>query len=61
MRERISRLVFVDALTLFDGEKVADILPHSTSVADGVTLRPSPEDVANRMFADLNPKMRLGP
>jgi hypothetical protein len=24
MRERISRLVFVDALTLFDGEKVAD-------------------------------------
>src|SRR6201993_4482972 len=26
MRERISRLVFVDALTLFDGEKVADIL-----------------------------------
>ena len=27
MRERIDRLVFVDALTLFDGEKVADILP----------------------------------
>ena len=58
MRERISRLVFVDALTLFDGEKVADILPHSTSVSDGVTLRPSPEDVANRLFADLDPKMR---
>src|SRR6476659_6075690 len=56
MRERISRLVFVDALTLFDGEKVADILPHSTAVADGVTLRPSPEDVANRLFADLDPK-----
>ena len=58
MRERISRLVFVDALTLFDGEKVADILPNSTSVADGVTLRPSPEDVANRLFADLDPKTR---
>src|SRR6266853_6291800 len=58
MRERISRLVFVDALTLFDGEKVADILPHSTSVADGVTLRPSPEDVENRLFADLVPKTR---
>ena len=27
MHERISRLVFVDALTLFDGEKVADICP----------------------------------
>ncbi len=58
MRERISRLVFVDALTLFDGEKVADILPHSAAVADGVTLRPSPEDVANRLFADLDPKTR---
>ena len=42
MRERISRLVFVDALTLFDGEKVADILPRSTSVADGVTLGRAP-------------------
>ena len=42
MRERIGRLVFVDALTLFDGEKVADILPRSTSAADGVTPRPSP-------------------
>ena len=35
MRERIGRLVFVDALALFDGEKVADILPRTTSVADG--------------------------
>jgi pimeloyl-ACP methyl ester carboxylesterase len=49
MRERIGRLVFVDALTLFDGEKVADILPRTTSVADGVTLRPSPEDAATRL------------
>src|SRR5215208_2459397 len=32
MRERIGRVAFVDALTLFDGETVADILPHSTSV-----------------------------
>src|ERR1700681_2383862 len=54
MRERIGRLVFVDALTLFDGEKVADILPRTTSVADGVTLRPSPEDAATRLFADLD-------
>src|SRR5579864_1699665 len=39
MRERIGRLAFVDALALFNGEKVADILPSTTSVADGVTLR----------------------
>src|SRR5215469_16106317 len=42
MREGISRLVFVDALTLFDGEKVADILPHSTSVSDGARSGPAP-------------------
>src|SRR3954453_5977137 len=54
MRERIGRVFFVDALPLFDGEKVADILPHTTSVADGVTLRPSPEDAATRLFADLD-------
>jgi pimeloyl-ACP methyl ester carboxylesterase len=58
MRERIGRLVFIDALTLFDGEKVADILPRTTSVADGVTLRPSAEDAATRLFADLDPKTR---
>jgi len=27
-------------------------------VADGVTLRPSPEDAATRLFADLDPKTR---
>jgi pimeloyl-ACP methyl ester carboxylesterase len=58
MRERIGRLAFVDALTLFNGEKVADILPSTTSVADGITLRPSPEDAENRLFADLDPATR---
>ena len=58
LRERIGRLVFVDALTLFDGERVADILPRTRSVADGVTLRPSPEDAATRLFADLDSKTR---
>jgi pimeloyl-ACP methyl ester carboxylesterase len=60
MRERIGRLVFVDALTLFDGQKVAAILPRTTSVADGVTLRPSPEDAATRLFADLDPRLAPG-
>jgi len=58
MRERIGRLAFVDALTLFDGEKVADILPTTTSVTDGITLRPSREDAENRLFADLDPATR---
>src|SRR5258707_813091 len=55
MRDRISRLVFVDALALFSGEKIRDIVTRSTAVAGGLTAGPSREDAANRLFADLNP------
>ena len=58
MRERVGRLAFVDALALFNGEKVADILTSTTSVADGIALRPSREDAENRLFADLDPAAR---
>jgi pimeloyl-ACP methyl ester carboxylesterase len=57
-RERVGRLVFVDALMLFNGEKVEDIVTQTTSVADGVTLRPSPQDAATRLFGDLDPQIR---
>jgi pimeloyl-ACP methyl ester carboxylesterase len=55
MRERISRLVFVDALALLSGEKIRDIVTRSTAVAGGLTAGPSREDAANRLFADLSP------
>src|SRR5437763_10092040 len=55
MRERISRLGFVDALALFSGEKIRDIVTRSTAVAGGLTAGPSREDAANRLFADLEP------
>jgi pimeloyl-ACP methyl ester carboxylesterase len=55
MRERLSRLVFVDALALLDGEKIRDIVTRSTAVAGGLTAGPSREDAANRLFADLDP------
>src|SRR5690348_12900187 len=58
MRDRISRLVFVDALALFDGEKIRDIVTRSTAVASGLTAGPSREDAANRLFADLDPETR---
>jgi len=58
MRERVGRLVFVDALALFDGEKIRDIVIRSTAVAGGLTAGPSREDAANRLFADLDPKTR---
>ena len=40
MRERIGRLVFVDALALFDGEKIRDIVTRSTATASRPHRRP---------------------
>jgi pimeloyl-ACP methyl ester carboxylesterase len=57
-RERIGRLVFVDALALFDGEKIRDIVTRSTAVAQGIVTGPSRADAENRLFADLDPKSR---
>ncbi|HKS89261.1 MAG TPA: alpha/beta fold hydrolase [Stellaceae bacterium] len=59
-RERVRRLTFVDALALFDGEKIRDIVTRSTAVAggDGLTAGPSREDAATRLFADLDPATR---
>ena len=50
--ERIGRLVFVDALALFSGEKIRDIVTRSTAAAGGLTAGPSREDAANRLFAE---------
>jgi pimeloyl-ACP methyl ester carboxylesterase len=60
MRERVGRLVFVDALALFPGEKISDIVTRSTAaaVAGGLTRGPSREDAATRLFADLDPATR---
>jgi len=58
-RERIGRLVFVDALALMPGEKVPDIVSRAapyetTEVAKG----PSRADAEQRLFADLDPATR---
>ena len=60
MRERLSRLVFVDALALLDGERIRDIVTRSTAAGapGGLTRGPSREDAANRLFADLEPAMK---
>jgi pimeloyl-ACP methyl ester carboxylesterase len=58
-RERIARLVFVDALALLDGERVADIVHRSTPrVTTALAVGPSREDAESRMFADLDPALR---
>ncbi len=57
--DRIARLVFVDALALMHGEKVADIVkrPAEPEVTP-LTIAPTRQDVEGRMFADLDPTLR---
>ena len=60
-RERISRLVFVDALAPQPGERVSDIVvrsPDTPMVTTELTRGPSRDDAENRMFADLEPDLR---
>jgi pimeloyl-ACP methyl ester carboxylesterase len=57
-RDRISRLVFVDALALFDGESIGDIVNRAARVTTDLASGPSPEDAANRMFASLNDPLK---
>jgi len=57
-RDRIARLVFVDALALFNGERIRDIVTRSTAVPNGLTAGPSRQDAEQRLFADLEPASR---
>ncbi|MGI9614970.1 MAG: alpha/beta fold hydrolase [Acidimicrobiales bacterium] len=57
-RDRIARVVFVDALALLDGEKVPDIVgPPSGSTTDHAT-GPTRHDAETRLFTDLEPGLR---
>jgi pimeloyl-ACP methyl ester carboxylesterase len=56
--DRIGRLVFVDALALLPGERIADIVKRPAPVSTDVATGPSREDAEGRMFADLDPATR---
>ena len=59
VRDRVSRVVFVDALALMSGEQVGNIVNRSTPYeATELTRGPTKEDAANRLFADLDPETR---
>jgi pimeloyl-ACP methyl ester carboxylesterase len=58
-RERLARLIFVDALALLPGERVDDIVVRrgpreTTAIATG----PTRADAEERLFSDLDPQMR---
>ena len=55
---RIERLVFVDALALMHGERIADIVKRPAPMTTELATGPSPQDAEGRMFADLAPAMR---
>jgi pimeloyl-ACP methyl ester carboxylesterase len=54
VHERIGRLVFADALALFDGECIGDIVKRTSRVTTDLATGPSREDAAGRMFAGLD-------
>jgi len=56
MRDRVGRIALVDALALFNGEKIGDIVTRSTSVSipGGLTRGPTPENA----FPDVGPDIR---
>jgi len=58
VRERIGRLVFVDALALLPGERIRDIVTRSTATPSGLAAGPTREDAETRLFADLDPATR---
>jgi len=61
-RERVARVVFADALALFDGEKILDIVKRPTTAIDTPLARgPSREDAVGRLFATLEPACGNGP
>jgi pimeloyl-ACP methyl ester carboxylesterase len=58
MRDRIARLVLVDALALFNGERTRDIVNRSAPAPFGLAAGPAREDAAKTTFADLDPATR---
>ncbi len=52
--ERVGRVVFADALALFNGEKIRDIVTRPASINTELALGPSKEDATGRLFAGLD-------
>jgi len=56
--ERISRLVFADALMLMNGEQIRDIVTKPAAINTDLALGPSLEDAEGRLLAGLEPELR---
>ena len=58
MRHRVERLVLVDALALFNGERTRDIVKRAAAAPAALAWAPSREDAEAGLFADLDPPTR---
>src|SRR5262249_14626027 len=56
--DRIGRLVFLDALALLPGERIADTVKRPARMKTAVATGPAPADAEARIFADLEPGLR---
>lgn len=57
-RERISRLVFVDALALRDGEKIRDIVTRSAAIETELAVGPDRHNPDVPPFPGLDPELQ---
>jgi pimeloyl-ACP methyl ester carboxylesterase len=53
-RQRVSRLVLIDALALLDGERITDVVTPVRTVNTGTAVGVSPE-ARHKLLADLSP------
>ncbi len=53
VRDRVGRIVLVDALALFNGEKSRDIVNRTAPPPYGLAAGPSRDEAANGLFADV--------
>ncbi len=59
-RQRIARLVFVDALALLPGERVDSIVKRAAAnETNAITTSPTRADAESRLFRDLDDRTRL--
>lgn len=56
--ERVSRLVFADALALRHGEKIRDIVARPAAIETDIARGPDRADAEGRLFKDLEPDLR---
>ena len=52
-RDKVARVVFADALALFDGEKVRDIVTSPATIEGDVLIGPDKNDLLNRSFVGM--------